>query len=289
MKFQPVSERLKTEIIQRNYSKQTFYSYESAMRLFCEYFPDRSDFEHINSNDIKTFLAWVNETRGVCQERACFWALRFWYLEVMQQYHKFDHIKCPKVYRKIQIPPVHEFIMEKLNAIKCQHQKAIVAMFYTTGIRLMELCRIERYNVDRDNLTIVLRYCKGGKDGIVVFPKSLIPFLEKHWAKLSRIQKTSKYLFPGTNPNNHISDTTAYRAVKDNIGIKTHLLRHAYATYLHEHGSPLEAIKEMLGHSRISTTEIYTHTSVDFKHKQPNPFDNYREQPSNVYKLRKVV
>ena len=274
MRFQCVSERLRIELRQRNYSLQTFNSYSSAIRMFCEYFKDRNDFEHVNSSEIKVFLAHINEMRGICQERACFWALRFWYLEIECQPHKFDNIKCPKVQRKIQIPPPHNIIMEKLLKIKDPHQKAIVAVFYTTGIRLMELCKIECSNIDRKNLSILLRHCKGGKDGIVVFPKLLIPILELHWKKLSKYQRTSKYLFPGINPEHYISDTTAYRAVKDNIGIKTHLLRHAYATYLHEHGASLEAIKEMLRHSSISTTQIYTHTSIEMKRKQPNPFDN---------------
>jgi site-specific recombinase XerD len=119
-------------------------------------------------------------------------------------------------------------------------------------------------------------------------PESLIPILETHWRKLSPRQRTSKYLFPGLNPGNYISDTTAYRAVKDNIGIKTHLLRHAFATYLHEHGANLEAIKEMLRHSSITTTEIYTHTSLDLKKKQPNPFDELKQSPANVYQFRKT-
>ena len=279
---------LKTETTQRNYSMQTFNSYKSSLRIFCDYFKDKDHPININSKEIVEFLAWVNINRGICQERACFWALYFWYSQIEKQPNKFNGIKCPKIQRKIQIPPSHEYIMEKLFTIKDPHQKAIVATFYTTGIRLMELCKIERANVSRENLSIVLRHCKGGKDGIVVFPKSLIPILELHWRKLTPHQRTSKYLFPGVNPQNYISDTTAYRAVKDNIGVKTHLLRHAFATYLHEHGSNLESIKEMLRHSSITTTEIYTHTSVTMKHNQPNPFDGLKQNPSNIIPFRQT-
>jgi site-specific recombinase XerD len=286
MEFQPVSERLKTEIVQRNHSMQTFYLYQSALKSFCGYFKDRHDFEHINSDEIKTFLAWVNETRGVCQERACFWALRFWYLEVIQQFHKFDHIKCPKVHRKIQIPPTHEYIMQKLDTIKCSHQKAIVAMFYTTGIRLMELCKIERANISRENLTMVLRRCKGGRDKIVVLSQEIIPYIEAHWKKLNPIQRTSKYLFPGEKPNHYISDTTAYRAVKANLDVNPHLLRHAYITYLHENGVSIEAIRDMVDHASITTTQIYTHTSVTMKRRLPNPLD--KKKPANIFELRRT-
>lgn len=278
---------LKIETTQRNYSIQTYNSYKASLKIFCDYFNKTDHPVNINSKAIIEFLAWVNINRGICQERACYWALYFWYVKIEKQIHKFDNIKCPKIQRKLQIPPTHEYIMQKLEAIKDPHQQAIVATFYTTGIRLMELCKIERLNVDRNNLTILLRHCKGGKDGIVVFPETLIPFLERHWKKLSDIQRTSKYLFPGTNPQNYISDTTTYRAVKDNLGIKTHLLRHAYATYLHEHGASLESIKEMLRHSHISTTEIYTHTSVLMKKRQPNPFDQLKT-PSNIYELRRT-
>ena len=227
--------------------------------------------QNINSREIVEFLAWINETRGICQERSCFWALYFWYVNIEKQPHKFDGIRCPKIQRKIQEVPTHKHIMDRFEKIRDVHDRAIVATFYSTGIRLMELCEIERRNVSRENLSITLHLCKGGKDRIVVIPQELVPILEAHWCKLSQRQKTSDYLFPGINPENHISDTTAYRAVKRNIGTKTHLLRHAYATYLHENGSTLKAIGDILGHSSTKTTEIYTHTSLQLKRQQPNP------------------
>jgi integrase/recombinase XerD len=258
-------------IKQKNFSKQTFYTYRSGLKLFCNYFREKDHPQNINSKEIVEFLASVNENRGVCQERTCFWALYFWYVNIEKQPHKFDGIRSPKMERRIQEIPTHEYIMGKLGKINNPHDKAIIATFYATGVRLMELCKIERKDINRENLSIILHLCKGGKDRIVSIPKELIPILEAHWSKLSQLQRTSRYLFPGTNPEHYMSDSTAYRAVKENIGIKTHLLRHAYATYLHENGSTLKTIADILGHSSTKTTEIYTHTSLQLKRQQPNP------------------
>jgi integrase/recombinase XerD len=277
---------LKTETTARNYSIQTFNSYKASLKIFCDYFNKKDHPQNINSKEITEFLAFVNTNRGICQERACFWALHFWYVKIEKQKHKFDDIKCPKIHRKIQIPPTHEFIMEKLDAIRCPHQKAIVAMLYTTGIRLSELCKIERANVNRETLTMVLRRCKGGRDKIVVLSEEIILYLEAHWRKLNHFQRTSKYLFPGEKPNHYISDTTAYRAVKDNLDINPHLLRHAYITYLHENGVSIEAIRDMVDHASITTTQIYTHTSVTMKRRLPNPLD--KKKPANVFEFRRT-
>ncbi len=281
-----VFRELKIATTSRNYSNQTYVSYRASLKFFCDYFSGKDHPQNISSKEIIEFLAWIHDERGICQERACFWALRFWYLEVERQPHKFDHIKRPKVQRKIKIPPPHEHIMQRIEAIKCPHQKAIVATFYTTGIRLMELCKIERANIDRERLTMVLRRCKGGRDKIVVLSPEIIPYLENHWRGLNTIQRTSRYLFPGINPNHYMSDTTAYRAVKDNLDINPHLLRHAYITYLHEKGVSIEAIRDMVDHRSITTTQIYTHTSVAMKRGLPNPLDEKKQIRSNIYPLK---
>ena len=311
MNSESIFRELKTLIEQRHLSPQTYESYRAGWKTVCWYFSQlehlRDHPKNISKQDIITFLAWVGSERGVSKELQCFWAMRFYYLEVEpKQPHKFDGIKKPKLERKLPNVISHEYIRLAFNRLTNPTEKAVVGVFYSTGIRLTELCKIERANISPERKTILIRRGKGGKDKIVPLKDSIIPLLIAHWQSLSEIKRFSEYLFPGEKPFHYISPDTIYRITtkldkylreelqKVNLPIPSvhfhpHIFRHSFATYLLEQGTDLRIIQEMLGHANVKTTEIYTHVSNRIINSQADPMADIwqvEKKPDNVIEFK---
>ncbi|MCK9428690.1 MAG: tyrosine-type recombinase/integrase [Candidatus Omnitrophica bacterium] len=269
---------LKTIIEQRHLSPQTDDSYASGLKTFCQYFPEVHHPTHVSKEQIIRFLAWVGVNCSLSKELQCFWALHFLYENIEGQPHKMDGVKKPKIVHKIPQVKSHQEVMEAFNKITNPHEKAIVGMFYSTGIRIGELCKIERHNIDPVRKTLLICQGKGGKDNLVPLNNYTINLLIRHWEALptTHRQKTQRWLFVGENPNNYISKATVRRIVRRTLDVNPHLLRHCLGTYLHEKGVPLKAIADLFQHSSTRTTEIYTHTSMEYKRRLPNPMDEMK-------------
>jgi integrase/recombinase XerD len=313
MNSESIFRELKTVIDQRHLSPQTYESYRAGWKTACWYFSQpehlRDHPKNISKQDIITFLAWVGNERGVSKELQCFWAMRFYYLEIPpQEPHKFDGIKKPKVERRLPEVIPHEFIKLAFNRITNPTEGAVVGIFYSTGIRLTELCKIERLNISKERKTITIRKGKGGKDKVVPLRDSIIPLLYEHWKYLPEKKRFSKYLFPGEKPFHYISPDTIYRITTklddylreelekahhpiQLVHFHPHAFRHSFATYLLEKGVDLRIIQEMLGHANVKTTEIYTHVSSRLIGMQPDPMADMFEKEvksNNVYPFRQT-
>jgi integrase/recombinase XerC len=146
----------------------------------------------------------------------------------------------------------------------------LLQLFYNTGMRLSELITLKENNIDIAN-TQVKVLGKGNKERIIPVSKELMDrikqyILEKH------------QLFPSTDlqvlfineKGNALYPKYAYLAVKQNLALITtvqkkspHVLRHTFATHLTNNGADLNAVKELLGHSSLAATQVYTHNTID--------------------------
>lgn len=165
-------------------------------------------------------------------------------------------------------------LLESIDQMKFlgKRDRAILELFYASGLRLSEVCgaRLENLDVDEGFIRVT---GKGNKTRIVPVGKQAIDAVERY-VKLERPQlvkaKTSSQIFLSVR-GGQLSPERVRAIVKERAkaaGIETtmypHLLRHSFATHLLQNGADLRVIQEMLGHADISTTQIYTH--VDQKH-----------------------
>lgn len=151
---------------------------------------------------------------------------------------------------------------------------AIIELFYSTGMRLSELRGVNRADLDLVGLQVKVRG-KGRKERIIPVGDKAALALRNYESKRdelarrlgARADKTAWFLGPRGKRLSvrGIQDivTKFLGMLDENAGLSTHSLRHSFATHLLDAGADLRAVQELLGHASISTTQIYTHTSVE--------------------------
>ena len=146
--------------------------------------------------------------------------------------------------------------------------RAILELFYATGMRLSELVGLQREDLDLRRQTVRV-LGKGRKERIVVFGEKARQAIEQYRDQLrAQHGRASGPLFPGRSGT--ISPRTVQRIVGRHLGRlaraggrNPHVLRHSFATHLLDRGADIRAIQELLGHASLGTTQIYTHVSVE--------------------------
>ena len=149
--------------------------------------------------------------------------------------------------------------------------KLVIELLYSTGIRREELINIKVSDINFENKLIKIKG-KRNKERLVPILPSLKLSIEKHLLK-----NKSKYLF-SSKDGNMISKSTIYRIIKKyfrkvstKVKLSPHVLRHTFATHLLNNGADINSIKEILGHSSLSSTQIYT------KIKMPKIISDYKK------------
>ena len=172
--------------------------------------------------------------------------------------------KLPRVLDTDQAAQLLNFASDTPEALR---DKALLELFYGSGLRLSELADLRLSNLDLTQ-GIVQVLGKGGKERRVPLGRICIGVLQQ-WMR-SRSNPNSVWLFPG-RAGSAISVRTIQNRLKKVASVQLgddslhpHMLRHTYATHMLESSGDLRAIQELLGHSDIATTQIYTH--LDFQH-----------------------
>jgi len=154
--------------------------------------------------------------------------------------------------------------------------KAVVAVLYSSGMRLSECADLKMSCIERDRKVIRIIKGKGGKDRNAVLSVNAIPILDAYWKQY----RPTVYLFEGYTKGQPLTkrryqDYVIEAAQRARITkhVSPHILRHSFATHLLEDGVPLRVIQDMLGHAHVTTTTIYTHVSATLVNKVGSPFD----------------
>lgn len=149
---------------------------------------------------------------------------------------------------------------------------ALTELLYATGLRVSELVALPLAAVLRDQPFLIVRG-KGAKERMVPLnapaKAALSAYLDQRGVYLPKGSKASPWLFPSRGASGHLTrqrfgqmlKEIALKAEIDPAAISPHVLRHAFATHLLDHGADLRALQKMLGHADIATTQIYTHVA----------------------------
>jgi integrase/recombinase XerC len=268
----------------RNYSPHTIASYEDDLRQFTEYLhritgSSTVSLRGIDHRTIRDFLGDLLEqgfsTRSVARKLACLKS----FFKYLHKVHRLElnpaaHVASPKLERRLPQFLDEDTVtrlMEQPDRSTLQgvRDAAILEMFYGTGIRLSELIDLSVGDVEMANGTVKVTG-KGSKDRIVPFGRSARRALVAYLARRGELAgKGTDVLFLSIrgkrmNPKGiNVLMNTYIGRVSEIEKKSPHVLRHTFATHLLNRGADLRAVKELLGHESLSTTQVYTHVSVD--------------------------
>ncbi len=263
-------------LIDKKYSKNTIESYKRDLTQFNNFIDKKVT--DIEDSDIKKYLKELNILKESNKTVARFISsLRTFYkfliIEKIVTKNPLENIELPKLNKSLP-KTLDEDDIDKLLNIKLTdnysfRNKAMIELMYATGLRVTELINLKIQDIDI-NMALLRTMGKGSKERIIPIGDYALHYLELYILNYrdSMLKKEyNDYLFL----NNHGKQMTRQGffkilkkiAVENEIekDFSPHTLRHSFATHLLNHGADLRSIQELLGHSDISTTQIYTHVS----------------------------
>ena len=281
--------------LEKNYSSNTLSAYKRDLIQYNKFIIDNNGNLKIENADYKIIRSWiVSMVNSNISNRSINRKV-----SSLKSFYKFliktDTIKSSplkahsplKQSKKIQVPFSQEEINSLLdsdfftNDYKGVLQKSIIAFFYFTGVRRIELINIKESDISLESSTIKVMGKRSKERIIPILPKlkKSIKFYREIKSKL--IGNTSfEYLFISKN-GKQLSEKFVYRTVNEYFKLVSpkikkapHVLRHSFATHLINEGADINSVKELLGHSSLSATQVYSHTSMEriievFKNSHP--------------------
>lgn len=269
--------------LEKNYSMHTVNAYVNDLLFFKEFLKtnfEQETLEDVNYSMIRSWIVFMVDNEmsnsSVNRKIASLKAFYKFLLKIKQinssPLLKHKSLKTPKI---LQIPFSEKELDNVLNEIKYPdgfdgvRDKLIIDLFYTTGIRRSELIGLKIQNVNTSTATIKV-LGKRNKERILpilpIISKQINLYLSER-ARLEQV-KDNEYFFlmlKGVKLN----DSFVYRLINyyfSNVSEKVkkspHILRHTFATHMLNNGADLNSVKELLGHSSLASTQIYTHSSL---------------------------
>ena len=273
-------------MIDRGYSENTLFGYRTDLLEVLDYLGSLKD---VTSSDIKKYIKYLGENnysaKSVARKISSLKSFyKFLLLEGKITCNPMEEIVSPKIGKKLPMVLTEQEIDKLLNINLTDafsyRNKALVELMYATGMRVSEIINLKVYDIDLTNDT-VRTLGKGNKERIIplgdVAVRYVSLYLNQYRSSLFK-HGVNDYVFL----NNHGNKMTRQGffkilnklAVGQGITkqISPHTLRHSFATHMLSHGADLRIIQELLGHSDITTTQIYTHISNE---KLENDFRDY--------------
>lgn len=178
-----------------------------------------------------------------------------------RQIYEVARQKCPLTNPKVL---AKEEVRDLLLGTDNLKHRGMLMLAYGLGLRLGEVLALTPADIDSKRMALYIRGGKGKKDRDLPLPESLLHILREQYRQFRPVS----FLFEGQRPGEPYGERSLQLVVKQaamRAGIRrpvtTHMLRHSYATHLLEAGTDIRVIQDLLGHSSIKTTEIYTHVA----------------------------
>lgn len=255
----------------RAFSPETIKSYLYWNKKFLEFVGKTPD--QVLEDDVKKFvaakLADGVDTKSIALIRA---SLKFFYDDVLGK--GIVKLKTPKIPKKLPTVLTKGEVKKLIESAENIKHRLIIELLYSSGLRVSELINLRVGDLELDERIGWVRRGKGKKDRLFLLAEKLIKELREYIDG----KESEDYLFSGRNGKMTARNVqkiikTVARKAKIEKDVHPHTLRHSLATHLLEDGVSIREIQELLGHSNLSTTQIYTHISVEKLKRIKHPLD----------------
>jgi len=270
-------------LLEKNYSQHTVIAYINDIGFFESFLSNEFEDDNlilVNYNQIRSWIVSLSDdgiSNASINRKVSSLNSFYKFLLKTKQIDTSPLLKhkALKVPKKIQIPFSEKELDMVLNKIMYKEgfegvrDKLIVDLFYTTGIRRTELINLKIQNVDLSNKTIKV-IGKRNKERIIPILTIIEEQIKKYLSQRSSIHelKDNEFFFLLSN-GVKLNDSFVYRLINyyfSNVSEKVkkspHILRHTFATHLLNNGADINSVKELLGHSSLASTQVYTHNSL---------------------------
>lgn len=268
---------------EKKYSKNTIQAYKTdliAFKDFCEIEFDQVDLENVHYNQIRTWIVGlVNNNISNRSVNRKVSSLKTFYKFLQKigeiETNPLSSHKALKVQKKIQTPFDQNEVKEVLELIRegsdfeSIRDRLIVEMLYSTGMRRVELINVKEKDIDHTSKTIKV-LGKRNKERYVTILPSVYKTLQEYLRQKREVKEADMEVLFITKKGVKIYETLVYRIINlyfSRVSTKAkkspHILRHAFATHLLNNGASLNSVKELLGHSSLASTQVYTHNSLE--------------------------
>jgi len=273
MKKEEFLKKLEIELKISKNSPHTIENYVGANTELLNFI--NKDPDQLSEDDVKLFMAEKLDDRAAASVTLFLAAIRYSSMSILKK-DLTDGIKRPKKETKIPEVLTKNEIKLLLDKAETRKSKLMMSMLYACGLRVSELTNLKVANLKFDEKVGHIKQAKGRKDRSFNIPHFVFDDL-KTQAEFQK-NNSQEYLFTG--PVGKLSSRNLQKIVSNtarkagiNKEVHCHTLRHSFATHLLEDGVDIRKIQELLGHSNLSTTQIYTHISTEELKKIPSPLD----------------
>ena len=269
---------------ERNYSSNTIIAYKNDLNVFKNFCLIEFNHKNLNTSNYSFIRSWIVSlvesglsNRSINRKISVLRSYFNFLLKIGEiKKNPLKNHKPLKEEKKVQIP----FSEQEMNLLldgdffKKDYEgtmiKTLIALFYSTGLRLSEVTNLKNISVDLENKKMKV-LGKRNKERI-------IPIIDSLKDQLFKFQELKKQVIEGpesdfffvNKKNTKLKNIYVYKVVNsylNKVSTKSkrspHMLRHSFATHLLNHGADINSVKELLGHSSLAATQMYTHTSME--------------------------
>ncbi|MFV0592894.1 MAG: tyrosine-type recombinase/integrase [Draconibacterium sp.] len=280
---------------EKRYSPHTVVAYKNDLDQFVDFYTEMVGEFHVKEVDSRSVRSWLlsmMETgltpRSIHRKVT---SVKSFYNYLMREEivasNPAVNITLPKVRKKLPTFVDEQSLNHLLDVggvfddtFSGVRDKLILSLFYGTGMRLSELTGLKDGDIDTKSYLIRV-LGKRQKERVIPYPREINTLLANYIeVRNNEFDGKTEYLLV-TNKGGQVYEKLVYRLVKNNLAKVTslekkspHILRHTYATHLLNRGADLNAVKELLGHSNLAATQVYTHTTFEKlrdSYKQAHP------------------
>lgn len=269
--------------LEKKYSSHTITAYKKDINTFLDFIKEEFQQETIKAVNYSQIRSWIIQlvesdisNRTINRKVSALNTYYKFLLKIKEiELNPLAKHKALKTSKKVQIPFSENEIATVLDdfnfddSFEGLRDKLIIELFYSTGIRRIELVQLKLSDIDESQKTLKV-LGKRNKERILPLLNSVLKTLNDYLYKRKRLpeifDKNNLFL---TKKGHKIYETLVYRIINDYFSVASHkvkksphILRHSFATHLLNQGADLNAVKELLGHASLAATQIYTHNSI---------------------------
>ena len=260
----------------KRYSYSTIKSYSNALKNFLDAFPG-SEPSQINVTQIENFINSMVVDKNISQayQKVLVAAIKMFYNEMLRKNYNLNYLFPDRTEKKLPVILDVSEIKAMLDSIQNLKHKAILSLIYSAGLRISEAIEMKVSDIDSKRMLIRVRQAKGKKDRYVMLSEKLLFLLREYYKEY----KPKEYLFEGQKGGKYSARSvqSIFQQALHQSGINkkasVHTLRHSFATHLLESGTDIRVIQQLLGHSSIKTTQVYTQISNASISRIKSPLD----------------